>query len=381
MRLLSLLLAVGLLWPTVLLAQGKPGDAPASAPEAETRWIQIASHSDLAAARQRAREFPGLLPITIFESSNGWLALALGPFARDEAAGLFDVADFARRLPSDAYSVGGDGYLRQIEQIRQGDIQFVQLASRPTEAEARAEAQRLAAIGGMSVTLYEAGNGWIALVIDPGPGGDAQGLLAHLTRIPGMPTDALVTPGGGFVRFMDLIVPHGGAGQGQGVFGFGAQPAATPTPAPARLSEADAQCDSLHQTMAEFLHGTYLERAVPEVTNAMIADSNIGLISAATQVSEQAWRAGDPELAAGALAVPIAMAGPEGAPQLAWQRLGEHLGNPHAMMVRGLLNATDFSAPDHVRADQLLQEAAGRSFSYAASASLFAARIDACPRG
>jgi S1-C subfamily serine protease len=81
---------------------------------AQQSWVQIEARSSLAEAEARARAYAGVFPnVNGFAMTTGWYAIALGPFAPDEAARQLQVLRGERLIPGDSYVSDGDRFVRQ----------------------------------------------------------------------------------------------------------------------------------------------------------------------------------------------------------------------------------------------------------------------------
>lgn len=76
----------------------------------EKAWLQIESYPSEATARARAAAYAGEFPnVQVFEGG-GWFAIALGPYAPEEAAGMLSDLRRAGRVPGDAFVSDGRAY-------------------------------------------------------------------------------------------------------------------------------------------------------------------------------------------------------------------------------------------------------------------------------
>ena len=73
-------------------------------------WLQIESYPSEATARARAEAYAAEFPNTQVFAGGGWFAIALGPYAPEEAAGLLSELRRAGRVPGDAFVSDGRAY-------------------------------------------------------------------------------------------------------------------------------------------------------------------------------------------------------------------------------------------------------------------------------
>lgn len=77
-------------------------------------WVQIEAKPSLLEARDAARRYAATLPsVGAFTLGNGWYAIALGPYPRDEAERLLRDERLAGRIPRDSYIARRSAYQRQ----------------------------------------------------------------------------------------------------------------------------------------------------------------------------------------------------------------------------------------------------------------------------
>lgn len=77
-------------------------------------WIQIEARNSLSGAEERLRDWSGQLPgVTGFALASGWYAVALGPFAPDEAASRLAELRAAGQIPRDSFIADGRVYRSQ----------------------------------------------------------------------------------------------------------------------------------------------------------------------------------------------------------------------------------------------------------------------------
>lgn len=77
-------------------------------------WVQIEARPTLAEAEERARAYAGVFPdVAGFAMTTGWYAIALGPYARDEADRQLRVLKGEGLIPSDSYIAFGNRFTRQ----------------------------------------------------------------------------------------------------------------------------------------------------------------------------------------------------------------------------------------------------------------------------
>lgn len=80
----------------------------------ETVWLQIEAHPSLAIATQRAQLYgQSIQDVNGFSLGNGWYAVALGPFERDNAEIALRGLRRDRLIPRDSYIVPSDGFRSQ----------------------------------------------------------------------------------------------------------------------------------------------------------------------------------------------------------------------------------------------------------------------------
>ena len=100
----------------VLAAMAGTGAGPAAAQQAAPQvWIQIEARNTLAAAEERLRDWSASLEgVSGFALASGWYAVALGPFAPDEAARRLTELRNAGRIPRDSFIADGRVYRTQM---------------------------------------------------------------------------------------------------------------------------------------------------------------------------------------------------------------------------------------------------------------------------
>lgn len=77
-------------------------------------WVQIEAKSSLLAARDAARRYAETLPeVGGFALGNGWYAIALGPYSRDEADRVLRDYRLQGRIPRDSYIARRSAFERQ----------------------------------------------------------------------------------------------------------------------------------------------------------------------------------------------------------------------------------------------------------------------------
>lgn len=78
-------------------------------------WIQIEARNSLAGVEERLRDWSGELPgVAGFALASGWYAVALGPFAPDEAAARLAGLRAAGQIPRDSFIADGRVYRTQV---------------------------------------------------------------------------------------------------------------------------------------------------------------------------------------------------------------------------------------------------------------------------
>ena len=84
-------------------------------------WVQIEARPSLVEAQERARAYAARLEhVAGFALGNGWYAIALGPYARADAAALLARLRAAREIPSDSYLAEGANFRQQFWPIGTG---------------------------------------------------------------------------------------------------------------------------------------------------------------------------------------------------------------------------------------------------------------------
>lgn len=80
----------------------------------QSTWIQIEAHSELAVAQDRAQDYSVTLrDVNGFRLSSGWYALALGPYAENDAIAQLSRLRAQRAVPGDSFLVESNAYSRQ----------------------------------------------------------------------------------------------------------------------------------------------------------------------------------------------------------------------------------------------------------------------------
>lgn len=88
--------------------------AGAVAALAQQSWVQIEARPTLGEAEERARAYASLFPnVAGFAMSTGWYAIALGPYAPEEAAGQLTVLKGEGLIPADSYLTEGARFGQQ----------------------------------------------------------------------------------------------------------------------------------------------------------------------------------------------------------------------------------------------------------------------------
>ncbi|WP_132951582.1 trypsin-like peptidase domain-containing protein [Rhodovulum bhavnagarense] len=78
-------------------------------------WVQIEAQPDLQTAQERASAYSGAFPdIAAFRMSTGWYALALGPYAPEQAAAELRRLRAERLIPRDSFVADGAGFEGQV---------------------------------------------------------------------------------------------------------------------------------------------------------------------------------------------------------------------------------------------------------------------------
>ncbi len=113
----TLTLALGMIFMIFMVAT-------ASAVSAQVlSWIQIEAKPDLRAAQARARSYSARLPdVNGFSIGKGWYAIALGPYAPDEAARRLARLKAAGRIPSDSFTTDGRHFLQRFWPVGPGAL-------------------------------------------------------------------------------------------------------------------------------------------------------------------------------------------------------------------------------------------------------------------
>ncbi|WP_327795069.1 serine protease [Harenicola maris] len=79
-----------------------------------TAWVQIEAQPTLAEAEARARAYAATFPqVSGFRMRSGWYAIALGPFARNEATNQLRSLRSARQIPGDSFVAFSNQYAQQ----------------------------------------------------------------------------------------------------------------------------------------------------------------------------------------------------------------------------------------------------------------------------
>jgi peptidoglycan hydrolase-like protein with peptidoglycan-binding domain len=111
LRILLILICIVSSGATTGRAQDILGRDGAGAPPV---WVQIEAKPSLLEARDAARRYAAALPsVGGFTLGNGWYAIALGPYPRDEAERLLRDYRLAGRIPRDSYIARRSAYQRQ----------------------------------------------------------------------------------------------------------------------------------------------------------------------------------------------------------------------------------------------------------------------------
>lgn len=113
--------------------------------EAQNSWIQIEAHPSLAEAQARAREYALALPdVNGFTLGGGWYALALGPYAPDDARARLNELRAGGAIPQDSYLAETDFYRQQFFPAGANALNAPPLAPEPSEPGAGTDTAQLA---------------------------------------------------------------------------------------------------------------------------------------------------------------------------------------------------------------------------------------------
>ncbi len=84
-------------------------------------WVQIEAQPTLAEAERRVRAYDQRLPdVNGYYLGSGWYAVALGPYAADDAAAVLRQLRAQRAIPADSYIVNGDAFRTQFYPVGVG---------------------------------------------------------------------------------------------------------------------------------------------------------------------------------------------------------------------------------------------------------------------